>query len=149
MQSTTCVHDDVANTGLQEAYLVLHHARSFYSTNRVFDTDADGRDCTIGRLFQGGEFTAPWFSLGLATRDPIASIPLEPPILLEPTAVGEGIALPSGQVFVVGLPFLGGTQEAKMTSLIEHEAVFDRLTLLLASFVVLLVLGVGWAVERS
>jgi hypothetical protein len=149
MQSTTCFHDDVANTVLQEAYLVFHNAISFYSTNCVFDTDADGRDCTIGRFFQGGEVTAPWFFLGLENRDPIASIPLEPHILIETTAVWEGIALQIGQVFVVCLPFIGGTQEANMTSLLDHEEVFDRMTLLLAAVVVLLVLGVGWAVDRS
>ena len=149
MQSTTCFHDGVANTVLQEADLVFHHAISFYSTNRMFDTDADGRDCTIGRFFQGGEFTTPWFFLRLENRDPIASIPLEPHILIETTAVWEGIALQIGQVFVVCLPCIGGTQEANMTSLIDHEEVFDRMALLLAAVVVLLVLGVGWAVDRS
>jgi hypothetical protein len=96
MQSTTCCHDAVANMVLQEAYLVFHHAISFYSTNRVFDTDSDGRDCTIGRFFQGGEVTAPWFFLGLEHRDPIARIPLEPHILLKTTAVWEGRALQIG-----------------------------------------------------
>ena len=86
MQSATCCHDDVAHTVLQEADLVFHTARSVYSTNRVFDTDADGRDCTIGRFFQGGEVSAPGFFLGLEHRDPIASLALEPHILIEPTA---------------------------------------------------------------
>ena len=96
MQSTTCVHEGIANTILQEADRVFHHAVPFYSTTRVCDTDADGRDRTIDRLFPWGEFTAPWFFLGLEHRDPIASIPLEPHILLETTAVWEGRALQIG-----------------------------------------------------
>jgi hypothetical protein len=149
MQSTTCVHDAVANTSLPEASLVFHNAISVYATNRVFETDAAGRDCTSGRFCQGGEVTAPWCFLGLENRDPIARIPLEPPILLETTAVWEGRARPIGQVFVVCLPCIGGTQEAKMTSLLDHAAVLDRLTRLLAAVVVLLVLGVGWAGDRA
>jgi hypothetical protein len=149
MQSTTCFQDGVANTVLQEAYLVFHHAIAFYSTTRVCDTLADGRNGTIGRLFQGGEFTAPWFFLRLENRDPIASLPLAPHLLIETTAVGEGIALQIGQVFVVCLPCIGGTQKAHMPSLIDHEEVFARMTLLLAAGVVLLVLGIGWAVDRS
>ena len=149
MPSTTCLPDDVANTVLQEAYLVFHHARAFYSTPRVFDTDSEGRDCTMGRVFQGGEVTAPWCFRGLEHRDPLASIPLEPPLLIATTAVWEGIALQSGQVCVVGLPCRGGPQTAHRTSLLDHVEVLDRMTLLLAAVVCLLVLGSGWAVERA
>ena len=109
MQSTTCCHDAVANMVLQEAYLVLHHAISFYSTNRVFDTDSDGRDQAILCFLQGGEFSTRGFFLGLEDGNPIASIPLEPHILIETTSVWEGIALQIGQAFVVCLPFVGGT----------------------------------------
>jgi hypothetical protein len=49
----------------------------------------------------------------------------------------------------VRLPFIGGTREAHMTGLIDDTEVFDRLAVLLATVVVLLVLGIGWAVERA
>src|SRR6267142_1208925 len=48
----------------------------------------------------------------------------------------------------MGLPFIGGTQEADMTALLDREEVFDRMTLLLAAVVILLVLGIDWAVDR-
>ena len=41
------------------------------------------------------------------------------------------------------------TQEANVTGLIDHEEVFDRVALFLATVVFLLVLGIGRAVDRS
>jgi hypothetical protein len=54
MQSTTRLHDGIANTVFQEAYLVFDHTVAFHTANRVFDTDAGGRDCTIGRVLSVG-----------------------------------------------------------------------------------------------
>ena len=149
MQSTTRLHDGIANAILQEAYLVFHHPIAFHPTNRVFNTDSDGRDRTIGRFLRWGEFPPRGFFLGLDDRDPIAGKALEPHILIETTPVWEGIALQLSQAFIIGLPFIGGTQEADVTGLIDHEEVFDRVALLLAAVVVLLVLGIGGAVDRS
>jgi hypothetical protein len=47
------------------------------------------------------------------------------------------------------LPFIRRTQEADMTGLIDHAEVFDRMDLLLAAVVGLLVLGIGGSVNRS
>jgi hypothetical protein len=47
------------------------------------------------------------------------------------------------------LPVIGGTQAAEVTGLIEHEEVLARVARLLAAVVVLLVLGIGGAVDRS
>ncbi len=41
MQSTTRLHDGVANAVLQEAYPVFHHPVAFHSADRVFETDSD------------------------------------------------------------------------------------------------------------
>jgi hypothetical protein len=149
MQPTTCLHDGITNPVLQEAYLVFHHTVAFYPTNRVFDTDSDGRDRTIGNFLRWGEFSTRGFFLGLEDCDPLASIALEPHILIETTAAWKGITGQIGQAFIVCLPFIGGTQEADVTGLIDHEEVFDRVALLLATIVFLLVLWVGWAVDRS
>jgi hypothetical protein len=61
----------------------------------------------------------------------------------------EGIALQLSQAFIIGLSFIRGTQEADVTALIDHEEVLDRVAFLLAAVVVLLVLGIGGAVDRS
>jgi hypothetical protein len=74
---------------------------------------------------------------------------LETHILVEATTLWQGIALQFSQVFIVCLPFIGGTQEADVTALIDHEEVLDRVAFLLAAVVVLLVLGIGGAVDRS
>jgi hypothetical protein len=149
MQSTTRVHDGVANTILQETSLVFDHTIAFHTVNGVFDTDANGRDRTIGCFLRWGEFSTRGLFLRLDDRDPIARIALELPILIQTTATGEGIAFESCQAFIIGLSFIGSTQEAKMTGLIDDEEGFDRMAFLLAAIVFLLILWIGWAVERS
>src|SRR6266702_8839567 len=139
MQATTRLHDGIANPVLQETYLVVHNSVAFHPANRVFNTDADGRDQAIRCVLQGGEFSTRGFFLGLADGHPIASIPLEPHILIETTAVWEGLALQIGQAFVVCLPVVGGTEAAEMTGRIDPEEGVDRVTRLLATVVVLLV----------
>ena len=86
---------------------------------------------------------------GLIEMNSIAGIALEPHVLIETTALWEGIAFQLSQAFIIRLPFIGGTQETNMTSLLDHEEVFDRMALLLAAVVVLLVLWIGGAVDRS
>jgi hypothetical protein len=81
--------------------------------------------------------------------DPGEDNALEAHILVEATAVWPGIALQLGQLRIIGLPFVRGTPEAKGTGLLEHDEVLERVALLLAAGVVLLVRGIGGAVERS
>ena len=78
MQSTTRLHDGVANAILQEAYLVFHHPRAFHPTNGMFNTDSDRRDRTIGRFLRWGEFATRRLLLGLDDRDPLARIAWNP-----------------------------------------------------------------------
>jgi hypothetical protein len=148
MQSTTCFHDGIANTILQEADLVFHNAVPFYSTNCVFDTDSDGRDRTIGRFFPWGEFTAPWFFLGLNNGNPIESNTLKPHILIETTPVGQGIAGQICQAFIMGFAFTGVAQEAHVTGFVDDQQVFDRVALLLTAVMVLWLLWILRAMDR-
>jgi hypothetical protein len=149
MQSTTCLPDGVANTILQKAYLVFHHPIAFHTANGMFNTDSDRRDRTIGHVLRWSEFTPPRFFLRLDDGDTVEDKTLEAHILVEATAVWQGIALELSQAFIMRLPFIRGTQEADVTALIDHEEVLDRVALLLAAVVVLLVLGIGGAVDRS
>jgi hypothetical protein len=149
MQSTTCLHEGIANAILQEAYLVFHHPIAFHTANGVFNPDSNRRDRAIGCFLRWGEFTPPRFFLRLNDGDPVEDKALEAHILVEATAVWQGIALQISQVFIMRLPFIRGTQEANVTGLIDHEEVLDRVALLLAAVVVLLVLGIGGAVDRS
>jgi hypothetical protein len=82
-------------------------------------------------------------------RDPLARRALEPHVLRETATGREGIALQVREALILGLPVLGGTQEAPGAGRIDHEEVFARMAWLLAAGVVLLVLGIGWAVDWS
>jgi hypothetical protein len=149
MQATTRLHDSVANAILQEAYLIFHYPRAFHPANGMLNTNSDRRDRTIGRFLLWGEVTPRRFFLRLDDGDPVEDKALEAHILIEPTPVGERIALQLRQAFIIGLPFIRGTQEADVTALIDHEEVLDRVALLLAAVVFLLVLGIGGAMDRS
>jgi hypothetical protein len=149
MPSTTCFHNGITTTVFQEAYRVFDHTGTFYPAKGVFNPDADRRDGPIGGLLQWSEFPTRGVFLGLHARDPMACIALEPPGLLETTALWEGITFQIREAFLLGLPFIRGTQAAEVTGLIDYEEVFDRVTLLLAAVVVLLVLWISGAVDRS
>ena len=149
MQATTCFHDDIPNAVLHEASLVLHDPLAFHPTNGVFDADSARRDLTMVCFLRWGEFTMTGLFLRVDDRDPLECNALEPKIVIKTTAAGESLADQIREAVVRRLPRRGGAQEAKMTGLIEHQAVVDRVPLLLAAVVVLLVLGSGRAMERS
>ena len=149
MQSTTRLHDGVANTILQEASLIFHDSRAFHPANGMFNTDSDRRDRTIGRFLRWGEVTPRRFFLRLNDGDPVQEKTLEAPILIETTPMREGIALQLRQAFIIGFPFIRGTQEADVTALIDHEEVLDCVALLLTAVVFLLGLGIGRAMDWS
>src|SRR5215813_11272597 len=140
MQSTTRLHDGVANAIPQEAYLIFDHPIAFHPANGVFNTDSHRRDRTIGRFLRWGEFTPTRFFLRLDDGDTAEDKTLEAHILVEATAAWQGIALQLSQAFIMRLPFICGTQEANVTGLIDHEEVLDRVALLLAAVVFLLFL---------
>ena len=149
MQATTRLHHGIANAILQETYLVLYYPIAFHTANGVFHTDSDRRDHTISRFLRWREFTPTRFFLRLDDADTIEYKPLEAHIRVKATAVRQGIALQIRQAFIIRLPFIRGPQETDVTGLIDHEEVLDRVALLLAAVVVLLVLGIAGAVDRS
>jgi hypothetical protein len=85
----------------------------------------------------------------LDNRDAGQDESLEAHILIEITSGGQAIALQISQACIVCLPFLGGTQEANLTGLIDYEAVFDRVALLLATVILLLLLGIPRAMDGA
>jgi hypothetical protein len=149
MQSTTCLHNGIAHPILQEADLVFHHPLTLHPTDRVFNTDSDGRDHAIMGFLRWGEFTPPWLFLRLDDRDIVKHKALESHLLIEVTPVWEGITGQLREAFVMCLAFHGLTQEADVTGRIDDEQVFDGVTRLLAAVVVLLVLWIDGVMDRS
>ena len=149
MPATARFHDGVTNPVLQEADVVFHDPIACHPTNGVFNADSDGGDATIGRLLGRGEFPPPRFLLGLDHRDAGQDESLKAHLVIERTCGGPAIALQIRQACIVCLPFIGGTQEAHLTGLIDYEEVFDRVALLLATVILLLLLGIPRAMDGS
>jgi hypothetical protein len=149
MQATTRFHDGIANPILQEAYLVFHDPIAFHPANRVFDPDSNGRDEAIVCFLWWGEFTPTWLFLGLINRDPVQPIALESQIVIEVTPAWQGITGQIREAFVMFFAFHRVTQEAHVISLIDHDKVFDRVALFLATVVFLLFLWIGRAMDWS
>jgi hypothetical protein len=87
MQATTRFPDGVTNAVLEEAYRVFYDPIAFHTANGVFNTHANRRDPTMGRLLRGREFTPPGVFLRLDDGDPVEAKPLDAHILVEATTV--------------------------------------------------------------
>ena len=148
MQATTCFHHDISNAILQEADFVFHHPVAFYPTNGVFNTDSDGGNTTIRGFLRGREFSSRRFSLGLDDRDVLQAESLEALILIQTAARWQAIPSQLGQALIRGFAFIGVAQEAHVTGLVDHQEVFERVTLLFATVIFLLLFGIGRAMDR-
>ncbi len=149
MQATTCFHDDVPHPVLQEVDVVLHDSVAFHPTDGVFDPDADGRDPTIRRLLRGREFPSTRCFLRLDDRDVMQAESLEALILIQTAARWQGIPSQLYQALIRGFAFIGVAQKAHVTRLSDHEEVFERGALLLATIVFLWLFGICRAVDRT
>jgi hypothetical protein len=147
MQATTCFHDGVTYPVLQKTDFVLDDPVAFHPTNGMFNTDSDGGNTTIRRLLRGREFSSRRVFLGLDDRDILQAESLEALILIQTAARWQGVPRQFCQVLIRGFAFIGGTQEAHVTRLSDHEEVFERVTLLLATVIFLLLFGIGRAVD--
>jgi hypothetical protein len=74
---------------------------------------------------------------------------LEALILIQTAARWQGIPSQLCQALIRGFAFIGVAQEAHVTRLVDHEEVFERVTLLLATVIVLWLFGIGRAVDRT
>jgi hypothetical protein len=149
MQATTCVHDSVPNPILQEADCIFHDPVAFHPANGLFNADTDGGEPAIRRFLRGGELPSRRCFLGLEDRDAILEEALEALILMQATAGWQGITRFLGQTLIRRLTFTGVAQEAYMTRLSDHEEVFERVTLLLATVILLLLFGICRAMDRT
>ena len=149
MQATTCFHDGIPHPILQEADYVLHDPVAFHPTNGVFNTDSDGGNTTISRFLRWREFSSRRFFLGLDDRDVMQAESLEALILIQTAARWQGIARQLCQALIRCFAFIGVAQEANVTRLSDHEEVFERVTLLLAAVIFLLLFGIGRAMDRT
>ena len=128
---------------------IVNDTIAFHTSDTMLDMHADSRNAFVFRFFFGGQSAFWWFLLWLYDCYSWQGKALECTILCQLAAFRQLILRFVCNPFVMRFPFIGGTQEANMTGLIDHEEVFDRMALLLAAVVVLLVLGIGWAVDRS
>jgi hypothetical protein len=149
MQATACCHDGIPHPVLQKADFVLHDPVAFHPTNGVFYTNSDGRNTTIRGFLQGREFPSRRCFLGLDNCDVLQAESLEAFILIQTPARWQRIPSQFCQALIRGFAFIRVTQEAHMTGLVDHEEVFERVTLLLAAVVCLLLFRVGRAVDRT
>jgi hypothetical protein len=103
----------------------------------------------MGGFLWRGELPPAGFFLGLDEGDPGQEDSLEAPLLLETTPGREGVACQLGQAFLMGLAFTPLPQAAHVTGLLDYEAVFARVAFLRATVILLLGLGISWAVEGA
>jgi hypothetical protein len=143
MQATTRFHDRITTPVLEEADFVFHDPIALHPTHGVFTPDSDRRDPAIGGFLRRREFPPTGCSPGLDDGDPSPDDPLEAHILGKTTPKRQGIARPLREAFRMRLALIDRTQEANGTGLIEHEQVFARVALLLATVILLRLLRIS------
>jgi hypothetical protein len=148
MQATTRFHDGVPNPILQETDFVFHDSGTLHATNGVFNPHSDGGNATIGLLLRWGQFPSRWCFLGVHDRHVLEVEPREASILIQATAGWQGRACQFGNALLRGFPFTGVAPETHVAGLLDHEEVFERVTLLLAAVIFLLLVGIGRAGDR-
>jgi hypothetical protein len=149
MQATTCFHDSVPNPILQQADFILHDPVAFHPADGMFNADTDGGDPTIRRSLWRCELPSRRCFLGLEDRDAILEEALEALILIQAAAGWQVIARFRGQTLIRRVTFTGVAQAAYMTRLSDHEEGFARVTLLLATVILLLLFGICRAMDRT
>ena len=149
MQATRRFHDRLTTPVREEADFVFPDPIAVHPTNRVFHPDSDRRDPTISGFLWWREFAPAGLFLGLDNGAPRQAKALESQILIETTPSGQGVTHQVRQAFLMRLAFIGVAQEANVTGLIDHEEVFDRVALLLATVILWLLLGISRAMDRS
>ena len=149
MQATTCLHDGIPQRIFQEADFILDDPVTFHSTNRMFNTDSDGGNSTIGLLLRWAQFPTRRGFLGLDDRDARQAKPLKALLLIQATVGWQRIAGQFSNGLLRSFPFIGMAQEAHVTGLRDHEEVFTRVARLLATVVVLWLFGIDRALNRT
>jgi hypothetical protein len=148
MQSTTRLHESVANAVLQEACLVVDNPIAFHPPHGVCDADSDRRPSTMGCCRWWGEVTTAGVFLRVDEGDLVEEKTLTAPLLVEATAAWQGLAVQSRQAVSMPLAVIRRTQETHMTGRSAHEPVVDRGALLLTPVRVLVRFGSCRALER-
>jgi hypothetical protein len=69
--------------------------------------------------------------------------------LIETTARWQRITGQIRHALIMRSAFTGSTQAANVTACIAHEEVVERVALLLATVVLLLVFRIGWTLDRA
>jgi len=149
MQATTCFHDSVPNPILQEADFVFHNPIAFHTTNGMFDPDTDGRNSMIGLFLRLSEFPPTRFLLRLEQDYTGQAESLEALILIQTAAGGQRIARQLRNRLIRRFPFISEAQEAHVTRLMNHQEVFERVVLLLATVILLLLLRIFRALDGA
>ena len=149
MQATACFHDGIPHPVLQKADFILHDPVAFHPTNGVFNTNADGRNMTIRGFLRGREFSSRRCFLGLDKGDVLQAASLEALILIQTAARGQGLGSELCQALIRGVTFSSVAQKTPVTGLVDHEEVFQRVTLLLPTVIFLWRFGIGRAVDRT
>jgi hypothetical protein len=85
----------------------------------------------------------------LDDRDVLQTESLEALILIQTAARWQGIPSQLGHALIRGSAFIGVASKAHVTRLSDHEEVFKRVALLLATVIFFLLFGIGRAVDRT
>ena len=129
--------------------LVFDDAIALDTANHVFNMHADATNATILFFFLVREFTTSWFFHWLQNPDAFRCESLKARVLSQRTARRKLIRFTVNDALIMPFAFPGSTQTANATEDVGDQHVLERVLLLFAAIVQLLLIGVTWPIYRS
>ena len=149
VQATGDRHHQVAEAGLPVAQLVLDDPTALDAAHRVLDPHLLACYTTISLFLLCGQRTTTWFLCWLLDPHVFRGKSLKSHVLIEHTVRWKHISFIIRKRLVMPFASVGCTQETDLALLVDQQDVLYRVSLLLATVILHLFIGIYWALDRT
>src|SRR4051812_21930946 len=149
MQPTGDFHHDVAHAISPVAQFLLDDATALHAAHRVLDPHLFACNAVILCFLLRCQLTTTRFLGWLLDRHMLNREPLKPHVLIQHTSGRQSIRFVIHNRFLVPLSGIRSTQKANMAITIDQQNVFNRVTFLLSTIVLILLVSIYRALDGT
>ena len=142
MQSTGDLHHHVPDRVSPVAQFLLDDTTALHAAHRMLNSHLFACDAAILHLLLRCQFTTTWFLGRLLDRHVLDGKSLKSHVLIQDTSSRQDIRFIVNNRFVMPLPSIGSTQKANVAVFINQEDILDRVTLLLSTIILILLISI-------
>ena len=149
MQAAGDVHHQVADRGLPVADFLLDDATALHTAHRVLNPHVLARNASILCFLCVGQFTTARFLGRLLDHDPRDGKAVKAHILREHASGRSEVLGIVNHGLLMPFAWMGSTQKADNTNVINQQKVLDAVTVLLATVIVCLFISIYWSLDGT